>query len=31
LGGLRPGGELEDFPEELRVREFPAIEKWSEA
>ena len=31
LGGLRPGGELEDFPEELRVRTFPAIERWSEA
>ena len=24
LGGLRPGGELEDFPEDLRIREFPA-------
>ena len=23
LGGLRPGGELEDFPEDLRIREFP--------
>jgi len=31
LGGPRPGGELEDFPEELRVRTFPAIERWSEA
>jgi len=31
LGGLRPGGELEDFPEELRVRAFPVIERWSEA
>jgi protein gp37 len=28
LGGLRPGGELEDFPEELRIREFPPIERW---
>ena len=26
LGGLRPGGNLEDFPEDLRVREFPKIE-----
>ena len=24
LGGLRPGGDLEDFPEDLRIREFPA-------
>ena len=24
LGGIRPGGELEDFPEDLRIREFPA-------
>ena len=24
LGGLRPGGELEDFPVDLRIREFPA-------
>lgn len=23
LGGIRPGGNIEDFPEELRVREFP--------
>jgi len=23
LGGLRPGGKLEDFPEDLRIREFP--------
>ena len=23
LGGLRPGGDLEDFPEDLRIREFP--------
>ncbi len=23
LGGLRPGGNLEDFPEDLRLREFP--------
>ena len=23
LGGFRPGGELEDFPEDLRIREFP--------
>jgi len=28
LGGLRPGGELEDFPEDLRIREFPPIERW---
>lgn len=26
LGGFRPGGELEDFPEDLRIREFPKIE-----
>jgi len=25
LGGLRPGGELEDFPEDLRIREFPEV------
>ena len=25
LGGIRPGGELDDFPEDLRIREFPAI------
>ena len=25
LGGLRPGGELGDFPEDLRIREFPQI------
>ncbi len=24
LGGLRPGGKLEDLPEDLRIREFPA-------
>ena len=24
LGGIRPGGDLEDFPEDLRIREFPA-------
>ncbi len=24
LGGIRPGGNLEDFPEDLRIREFPA-------
>lgn len=23
LGGIRPGGNLEDFPEDLRIREFP--------
>ncbi len=23
LGGIRPGGNLEDFPEDLRLREFP--------
>ena len=23
LGGLRPGGDIEDFPEDLRLREFP--------
>ena len=23
LGGFRPGGNLEDFPEDLRIREFP--------
>jgi len=23
LGGLRPGGNLEDFPEDLRIRELP--------
>ena len=23
LGGIRPGGELEDFPQNLRIREFP--------
>ncbi len=25
LGGIRPGGELDDFPKDLRIREFPAI------
>ena len=25
LGGLRPRGELEDFPEDLRIREFPGV------
>jgi len=25
LGGLRPGGNLEDFPEDLRIREFPGV------
>jgi len=31
LGGLRPGGELEDFPEDLRIREFPSVkmEVWA--
>ena len=24
IGGIRPGGDLEDFPEDLRIREFPA-------
>ena len=23
MGGSRPGGELKDFPEDLRLREFP--------
>jgi hypothetical protein len=23
LGGLHPGGNIEDFPENLRLREFP--------
>ena len=23
LGGFRPGGDIEDFPEDLRLREFP--------
>ena len=23
MGGIRPGGNLEDFPEDLRIREFP--------
>ncbi len=27
LGGIRPGGDLEDFPEDLRIREFPAQAK----
>lgn len=27
LGGIRPGGELEDFPEDLRIREFPEYEE----
>jgi len=27
LGGLRPGGELEDFPEDLRIREFPKMKE----
>ena len=26
LGGIRPGGELDDFPEDLRIREFPRRE-----
>lgn len=26
LGGMRPGGELEDFPNDLRIREFPQLE-----
>ena len=25
LGGIRPGGELEDFPVDLRIREFPEV------
>ena len=25
LGGIRPGGNIEDFPEDLRLREFPTI------
>ena len=31
LGGLRPGGKLEDFPEDLRIREFPNEMKMMEA
>jgi len=27
LGGLRPGGNLEDFPEDLRIREFPKMKE----
>jgi hypothetical protein len=26
MGGPRPGGELKDFPEDLRLREFPRYE-----
>ena len=26
MGGSRPGGELKDFPEDLRIREFPHYE-----
>ena len=26
LGGIRPGGNLDDFPEDLRIREFPVEE-----
>jgi len=31
LGGLWPGGNLEDFPEDLRIREFPEVkvEVWA--
>lgn len=25
LGGLKPGGELEDFPPDLRIREYPVV------
>ena len=25
LGGIRPGGDLDDFPEDLRIREFPDL------
>lgn len=25
LGGIRPGGGLDDFPEDLRIREFPGL------
>ena len=25
LGGLKPGGDLKDFPEDLRIREFPNV------
>ncbi|EQD46131.1 Phage Gp37Gp68 [mine drainage metagenome] len=25
LGGFKPGGNLEDFPEDLRIREFPKM------
>ena len=31
LGGLHPGGNLEDFPEDLRIREFPGEMKMMEA
>jgi protein gp37 len=31
LGGMRPGGNLEDFPEDLRIREFPHEMKVMEA
>ena len=31
LGGLYPGGNLEDFPEDLRIREFPGETKMMEA
>jgi len=31
LGGLRPGGELEDFPEDLRIREFPKMKEEARA
>jgi|GEM_PF-2731544 len=27
VGGLRAGGELEDFPEDLRIRESPKIKE----
>ena len=27
LGGIRPGGNIEDFPEDLRLREFPEYKK----
>ncbi len=27
LGGFRPGGNIEDFPEDLRIMEFPDVEE----
>ena len=31
LGGLRPEGNLEDFPEDLRIREFPKMKEEARA